>query len=65
MNMSAERNQKQKVGRPAILEGGSEVVTVRLSREQYRIVLKACRKAKKQKSEWARSALFEAALQAA
>jgi hypothetical protein len=55
--MSAERNQKAKVGRPVVVGQDAIVRNVRLSREQDQAVLKAAKKAQKRPSEWMRDTL--------
>jgi hypothetical protein len=59
--MSAEPNQKPKMGRPAILGGDAKTVTVRISRSQEQAFIKAARKNNQPKTVWMRSVLCEAA----
>ena len=53
---------EKKMGRPLSIEGGGTVIAAtRLSVRQNQIVEKAAKKAGKEKSEWMREVLFEAA----
>jgi len=59
-NMSAQ--QKPRMGRPPTVGTGETVMaTVRLTPEQDKAIRKAAKKQKKERSEWMRSVLFEAA----
>jgi hypothetical protein len=56
-----KRPSKATRGRPAILGKETVMATVRLSVAQARAITKASRKAKKERSQWMRDVLEEAA----